>query len=368
MKTLLKVILLAGVLYPFFLPGEIRAKTNEPSPSPFPSSSPLPSPAPDSSPGEDKIFIDHAHGWTSSFLTDEVFRFDTWFGDLDTLEAEIDKPWIRLRLGTEWKEQGEFEFENQFRAVIPLPLMKNRLGTYIGSDSDNEYGDDQDYFQREDPDTDSKITAGLQYRIAESRDFRFNTDLGMKFKIPPVFYIKPRLQYSVTSGPWLLRFIQYFFYYTDDGFGETSKVEINHFLGSRFLLRSYSRATYSDNSEGVDLSQEFDLQYLNFGVRHGTNYAAALEWESDAHTWPTFKADEHRLTLRFYRSVWRPWLRVGLAPRLTWEREDPPDDRSLPDDFKKASPSLIFFVEILFEEGDSFSSDKYNPYARLSDN
>ncbi len=366
----------------FFLPGAVlptvlflwlpvpagpRAGEVSPSPAPSPVSiaSPLSSPAPDSTPAEDAIFIDHAHGWTSSFLTDQVFRFDSWFGDLDTLESEIDKPWVRVRLGVDWQEQGKFEFKNEFRAVIPLPLLNKKLGTYIGSNSDNEYGDDQDYFDSEDPNTESKVSAGLKYLISETRDFRFNTDLGVRLTLPPVLYIKPRLQYTASSGSWLFRFIQYFFYYTDDGFGETSKVEINHFLGSRFLLRSYSRATYSNTSQGVDLDQEFDLQYLNFDVRHGVNYAASLEWETAAHTWPSFKADEHHLTLRLYRSVWRPWLRLGLAPRLTWARSTPDDDRDLPDDWKKASPSLLFIVEVLFEEGDPFSADKYNPHARL---
>jgi len=130
------------------------------------------------------------------------------------------------------------------------------------------------------------------------------------------------------------------------------------------LLRSYSKATYSNDSEGVDLSQEFNLQYLNFDVRHGADYAASLEWESSAHTWPSFKCDEHKLTLRFYRSIWRSWFRVGLGPRLTWKREKPGDDEDFSEYWDNASPSLLLFVEILFEEGDSFSSDKYNPFTR----
>jgi len=320
---------------------------------PSPNGEPTPHPRP-STDGEQLVpedsFLDDAHQWSSSFLSDEIFLFDSWFGDADTLTEEIEKPWLRARIGGEWKEHGVVEFQNQFRAVIPLPLLERKLGVFLGSDSDDEYEDDQDFFDREDDDSERDITAGLRYRIRETRDFKFTTSLGMQFTYPPVFYVKPRLQYTHQAGRWLFKPVQYFYYYTDDGLGTRGKLEIDRYLGSRLLARSYSQATYSNTSEGLDLSQEFSLQYLNFDIRHGANYALALEWESTFHTWPSFKADRHLLTLRCYRSIWRPWLRVGLAPRLTWERLVPDDDDDFTEHWRKVSPSLIFFVEVLFEE------------------
>ncbi len=330
----------------------------EPSPA-ADSSPPSVSPSPTAPPGG--TFVDAAHDWTSSFMAGRVFSFDNWFGDPDTLESELDKPWLQARLGGELKEGPEFAFKNRFQAFAPLPLLENRLGVFIGSDSDDEYEDDQDYFDREDPDSDSNFTAGLRIRHAQTREWQFATNLGLQFTFPPVVYIKPRLQYTHVAGRWLFRPIQYVYYYTDDGPGETTKLEINRYLGSRFLARSYSQATYSNTSNGIDISQEFNLQYLSFDIRHGTNYAVSLEWESNFHTWPSFKDNQHQLTLRYYRSLWRPWFRIGIAPRLTWKREVPDDNENFREYWENATPSLILFIEVLFEEGITIQESGYGP-------
>ncbi|GAG10395.1 unnamed protein product, partial [marine sediment metagenome] len=213
--------------------------------------------------------MDDAHRWASGFMTNSIFNFDNWFGDVDTLEAEIEKPWIRIRLGFDWNEVDKFKFKNRWHLDIPLPVLENKLGVFIGRDAvDNDY-DDQDFFDQDKDNDESAVSAGLRYNFRKTENFQFSTNLGMKFRWPPVFYVKPRFQFSYASGNWLFRPIQYVYYYTDDGLGETTKLEINWYLGSRLLLRSESKGTYSNTSEGVDLSQDFNLQYLNFDVRHG---------------------------------------------------------------------------------------------------
>lgn len=321
-------------------------------PSPIPSGSPY-----TLAPWVDKTFLDEAHNWTSGFITNTIFNFDSWFGDIDILQAEIEKPWVRVRVGGDWDEVDGFKFKNRWQLNVPLPLLENKLGLFIGRDSlDHDY-DDEDFFDQDDDNDESRINAGLRYTLRRTENFQFTTNFGMRFNWPPVFYVKPRLQYVYSTGRWLFRPIQYIYYYTDDGPGETTKLEINWYLGARFLLRSASKATYSNTSQGVDLSQNFSLQYLNFDIRHGNNYATSLEWESNAHTWTATKFDGHHLTLRFYHKIFRPWLRVGIAPSLNWKRIKPDDDEDFPEYWKKAYPGIEFFAEILFEEG-----EKYNPF------
>ena len=262
--------------------------------------SPSPSPSDPSSlaPWVDDTFLDSAQRWSSSFMTNSIFNFDNWFGDVDTLEAEIEKPWIRVRVGVDWDEVDGFKFKNRWRIDVPLPVLENKLGVFIGRDAIDNDLDDQDFFDQDQDNDETGVSAGLRYTLRKTEHFQFSTNFGMKFKWPPVFYVKPRLQFTYTSGKWLFRPIQYVYYYTDDGPGETTKMEISWYLGSRFLLRSYSKGTYSNTSDGVGLSQEFNLQYLNFDVRHGNNYAASLEGVSDAHTWTATPFDKHQLTIR----------------------------------------------------------------------
>lgn len=370
------VILLGMVMTATSLPASenpVSAPTITPRITPVPTASPesvttfeehllvAPSPSPSGSPSMapwvDANFLDDAHGWTSRFMTNSIFNFDNWFGDIDTLEAEIEKPWIRVRVGVNWDELDGFKFKNRWRIDIPLPVLENKLGVFIGRDDRDNDRDDQDYFDQEDDNDKSEISAGLRYTFRRTEHVQFSTNFGMRFKWPPVFYVKPRLQFTFTSGDWLFRPIQYVYFYTDDGLGETTKMEINWYLGSRFLLRSSSEAEYSNTSQGMDLSQNFNLQYLNFDVRHGNNYAASLEWGTSAHTWTATEFDRHRLTLRFYHTLFRPWLRIGLAPSLNWKRIKPDDDEDFSDYWKKAYLGCEIFIEVLFEE-----KEKYNPF------
>lgn len=320
--------------------------------------SPSPSGSPSLAPWVDDTFLDDAHQWTSSFMTDSIFNFDSWFGDIDTLEAGIEKPWIRIRVGADWDEVDGFKFKNRWRIDIPLPTLENKLGVFIGRDAVDNDQDGQDFFDQNEDDNEAKVSVGLRYTIRKTENFQFSTNFGMQFKFPPVFYVKPRMQFTFTSGKWLFRPIQYVYFYTDDGLGETTKMEINWYLGSRILLRSYSKGTYSNTSDGIDLSQEFHIQYLNFNVRRGNNYAVSLEWQSDAHTWTATQFNKHRLILRLYHSIFRSWLRIGIAPNLNWKRMKPDGDEDFPDYWKKAYPGCDFFVEILFEEG-----EEYNPFS-----
>ena len=311
---------------------------------------------------EEDTFLDNARRLTSSFISDQVFQFDSWFGDADILEAEIEKPWFRVRAGGEWEDYEGFKFRARFRAVVPLPGLENRLGAYLGSEADDQWEDDEETFEREDEDSGTNLTAGLRYTIRRTSNFQFSSNIGVRVKYPPVFYIQPRLQYSHRSGPWFFRPIQYFYYYTDGDLGETTKVEISRYLGRRFLLRSYSRGTYSNESRGVDLSQNFSLQYLNFDVRHGSNAAVELELESNFSTWPSFKADRYQINLRLYHTLWRPWLRISAGPQLIWKRVRPGDDEDFADYWRKGVAGLYFYLEVLFEEEDYHSPDRYNPY------
>jgi len=311
---------------------------------------------------EEDTFFDDARRWTSSLMSDQIFQFDSWFGDADILEEEIESPWFRVRLGEEWEDYEGFKFRARFRAVVPLPGLENRLGAYLGSDADEEWEDNEEAFEREADDSGTNLTAGLRYTISRTDNFQFSSKLGMRFKYPPVFYIKPRLQYSLRSGPWFFRPIQYVYYYTDGDLGETTKLEVSHYLGRRFLLRSYSQGTYSNESRGVDLSQNFSLQYLNFDVRHGSNAAAALELESYFSTWTAFKANRYQINLRLYHTLWRPWLRISAGPQLIWKRMRPDDDEDFPDYWRKGIAGFYVYLEVLFEEEDYEGADRYNPY------
>jgi len=296
---------------------------------------------PPAPPGE--TFIDRQYHRLSQMVSSTVYRFDSFFGE-QIVEEEIDTPWIRVRGSVEIKEKLKLDFAQNFAANVPLPILERRLHTYFGSEADDDLGTDGEFSDTEE---DNHFNAGLRYYLKEVANLKPALSGGVQMSGTPVVYVKPRLEWDYTDDPWYLQAIQYVYWYSDDGLGETTRFIANRLLGRRWLARGETDATYSNTSEGVDLSQEFDLRYLDFSLGGVAHFAGSLEWVSKAHTWRCLRADKHTLTLRLRHTVWREWLRLEVAPRLTWERVDPDEGESY---WRNASPSIFLIVEVLFEE------------------
>lgn len=313
-----------------------------------------PSPAPQPSGGAptptqcQETFVDQEHTAVSRLLVAAVHKFDNFFGD-ESLEEEVQKPWVKIRGSVEWKEGWDFVFRQRFHCSLPLPVLEHKLHTFLSSDADDDFEDDKDFVDTE---KDNDFTAGLRYFLRDTKHLTSNVSVGMQLKSKPVVYVKPRLQWDYSRPPYYLEAVQHVYWYSDDKwFGEDTAFYFNRMFGERWLARSVSSGNYGDDTAGVDLSQEFDIRYLDFSLRHDDHFATSLEWITEAHTWPSFMCHRHTLTLRLRHSIWRDWLRLEVAPRLTWERQKRDDDDEVwSDSWKKAAPSLILSLEILFEE------------------
>ncbi len=355
LRPVLPVILigLAG-----FLPARAEDLASpDPTASPFITASPTPtasavptaSPRPMTTPvpgsPEDTV-VDVAQRKVSRLLASKVYQFDSFFGDRN-LDDEIETPWLRVRAGVEWKEGWEFDFKQRFRVYLPLPILERRLGAFIGTDESGR-GEDPDYFDDEE---NNPAAAGLRYFFRDRKNFDANINLGASLKGgTPVVYLKPLLRGKFTWGRVYFEPRQYFFWYSDDGFGEETDLEFNYSLDRHFLFRFEPSFLWSETSRGVDFTQGISLQYLDYTVDGYPHFAARLEWVSTAHTHPSAKFDQHQLTFRLRHRIWRPWLRLEYGPRLTWKREVPDDDEDFPEYWKNHSPSFLIYLEILFED------------------
>jgi len=352
MVKLSVTFLITGLFIQTALSSGLLAVTS-PSPSP-----PIPTPAPpadftestgtsdlplvsDSAP---TTTIDKSHAYLSRLLTETVYSFNQFFGDED-IEEEMEKPWLKIKGSVEWKENWKFVFAQRFRTSIPLPVLEQKLHTVFGSTADDDLESDPDYEDREE---DDHFTAGLRYFFGDIKNISSSFTIGAQLRSGIVVYAKPRLEWEISPHPYNIQVVQYLLWYSDERqFGEKTNVYLNRLIGKRWLVSSQSEAKYANTTQGMDLSQEFDLQYLDLSKKGNTGFAASLEWQSDAHTWPDFQTDRHQLRLRVRQAVWRRWLRLEISPRLTWQREYPDEGISY---WKYASPSLLVSVEFLFEE------------------
>ncbi len=347
--------------------GETALPTPAFTPSPSPSPSPLPSPSPSPTPGPgptpvENTFVDQAYRGLYSIMNSQVSRFDQYFGTPDTqIMDQPHNPWVRVRGGFRVKDYAGFKFKSDFAASIPLPILENRFHAFLSNDNDIEGEYNSDYFESNDKEEDDRISAGLRYFIISTEEVNFNFSGGIKFRWPPIPYVKPQLRFSFPLDPIYCRTTQYVYWYADDGLGEKTDLELNFLPDPATLIQSDSTVTYSNTSSGVDLSQHFAIQKLDFSNLHGENFAVSLEADIDGHTWPSFKIETVELSLRFYHKIWRDWLRLGVSPGLVWERITPDADEHYDgvDYWRYAVPQIYVYLEILFDSTDELSKARF---------
>ncbi|MDP8215463.1 MAG: hypothetical protein RAO92_02390 [Candidatus Euphemobacter frigidus] len=332
--------------------GEAKpAITPGPSPSPVLTSTPFQGPTPPPT-----TVVGEVHQTISHLMAQEVYKFDSFFGS-NKLVDDLKVPWFRVRLGVEWKDGEKLKFKQRFHFYMPLPILEHRLGTFFGTDEDGKT-EDPNYLDRHSGDP---AAAGLKYFIKDQEHLKANVNVAAKLNFKqPVIFIKPVAKYEMTFGKWYLEPRQYVFWYSDDGFGEETDFEADYSLGKHLLLRSETDTEYSETSNGVDFSQDFSIQYLDYSIHDYPHFAISLGWESSGHTWPSSKFFRHEATLRLRHRIWRPWLRLEYGPRLSWERitADEDEGEDFPDYWKNAIPSILLYVEILFEDLSSGKSAK----------
>ncbi len=292
--------------------------------------------------------VDKVHRSISHLVAAEVYKFDSYFGS-SKLEEDAKDPQILVRGGVEWQDGEKLKWKQRFHFYFPLPILERRLGTFLGTDEDGNPEDDPNYF---DTPSGHTASAGLRYHFNDLPHLKSNINVGAKlnFNSPDVF-IRPMAKLEIPSGRFYLEPRQYVFWYSDDGLGEETDFEIDYSAGKRWLLRAETDATYSNTSNGVDFSQGFAVQYVDFLQDDYPHFAVSLEWESSGHTWPSSKFFQHQAWLRIRHHIWRPWLRLEYGPSILWERITADDDEmDFPDYWKNGAPVLFLYVEILFED------------------
>lgn len=273
---------------------------------------------------------DHVHNGISRNVVSLSRWIDSFFGNFPVEEEKLGNR-VRIIPRVEFREGDSPEIKLKVSAKLRLPHFSRRLGlvlAYFEDENPAQFGVPGQY-----SDDDDVRQAALRYVVEEEKRFRVHVDLGLRFYPEPDPYARLRWRYQLTEDPVASRVIQYLFWSPRRGWGETSRFEMETKLAPKTFARSTSAATWSEQSQGVDWSQEFSVWHY-FSLRR----AVGLEWLTEGFTDPRLSMEKTRLTLKYRRRVSRDWLFIQVGPFL-----ELPRDR----DFD-VTPGVTFQVETLF--------------------
>ena len=247
--------------------------------------------------------------------------FDGFFGNA-RFDDEYEATYGSLSVGTLWDQRDQLDPTLRFRVNMKLPQFNDRFNGFIGRTDPDEYvtdlRDDFDTLPRQfGQSEDDAVLLGLGYRQPVRGGGHFDASVGAKLDWPPAAFVKGtyRLDQPFLERN-LVRLHETIFWRDGEGFGFTSRIDLERLLAERFLLRWTSLGTISEDTEGVKWFSNVTL-YQNLGGGRALAYQVGISGETEHDV----DIADYGLRVIYRRHVFRDWLFLELRSSVGWPRE-----------------------------------------------
>jgi hypothetical protein len=248
-------------------------------------------------------------------------RFDGFFGNA-RFDDDYQATHGSLSVGALWDERDKWDPSVRFRAHVRLPQLSDRFNAFVGRLDPDEYvselRDDFDtlprQFAREEDDA---VLLGLGYRQPGRGGGRFDTGVGAELGWPVEPYVKGTYRFT---QPFLERNLVHLhetiFWREGEGFGATTRFDLERLLGEAFLVRWTGSGAFTEETEGARWFSSLTL-YQNLGDGRALAYQAGISGASDAEV----EVADYGLRAIYRRRIHLEWLFLELRTSITWPRE-----------------------------------------------
>lgn len=280
-------------------------------------------------------WVNSAHQKISAGIVQTSERFDKFFGD-ERVKEEQESTQLIATPTLIFSEEDTLGFSCPLTFNVALPHIEKRWNLMLETLlKEEDAADDED--GSGDLVEENDVTVSLQYKILQQAERWLSFDVGVKVQadniINPLGKMRFRRVFELDS--WALRLIQVVFWIEDEGWGESSQLDIDHQLRENLLFRLTNHARWSESSDGLEFSQTLMLRWQLSGRR-----AVGIELVGQGHTRPSWKMDEYRASVIYRRRLYKNWLFSEIEPGIQMLRED---------DFDMA-PFVMISLECTFGE------------------
>ncbi|MCP4403058.1 MAG: hypothetical protein GY801_37850, partial [bacterium] len=279
---------------------------------------------------QDENWADKGQETISQTVSGLARRFDSFFGDSETAE-ERDFTHGRIELGVWWDQKDEFDVPTDFRVNFNLPNFEHRLNAFVGRTSDEEmitgaasgFEGLPSIFQDLAEDNDEWLV-GFGYSPVRDKHNRFDLDAGVNIsssKFEPFAKIRYRSNLFIGDKS-LLRLRPTLYWKSEDGFGTSLRVDIDHVFNPDFLIRWASSGHYSETTEGVEWWSNLNL-FQHLGTEKGLMYTVGLSGETET----PVEIKDYGAGLLYRQQLFRKWLSGFVGGSVKWPQDEPEDER-----------------------------------------
>ena len=281
-----------------------------------------------------RTLLDGTHAKITKTMEDISYRIDTFFVD-ERVDEEMKNSRLRIRVGATLAEAGRSELYQRTSLHLQLPRTERRLQFVLDSFTRDEYPDEEAVPRIREND-ENRVEAALRYVFGDTDIGHMQFHTGLSFKPDPEFYMKTRWRkiFPITEK-WRFYPTQFFFWKSRDGFGETTRADIERPLSDDSLFRIRAEATWSEISSGLEFIALMSYSQTLSNLR---GWGIALSAEGD--TRPSAVTENYRMAFKYRRAIHRDWLFLEVEPAIDFFREDN----------YRASPGITFQIEAIFKK------------------
>lgn len=290
--------------------------------------------------GDRDPLADRLHRSISRRVLNTAESIDAFFYAAQT-EIEENRTTFKVQLGVFGEAEQEVRLDTGTRLKLVLPGFQDRLHLVLAGDPEDDdevLGETLDGAPEAEmaaEETDG-ITAAVRYFLMDSLNRNLSFSAGVRIRdtrlvgFPEARY---RRTFDVGDRALALRFEQRVAWFTDEGWRETSRCDLDVLSDRRYLWRTTVEGVWAEETDGY----RYDLRQALF---QPLKWRAALryEWINAFNTCTDGQLEEIIFKVRYRQSFLRPWLFFEIAPQLSFPEAE---------EFE-ATPGILVRVETLF--------------------
>ena len=267
---------------------------------------------------------------------------DSLFGD-QLHYGEYRDTYGMVSAGTLWSDYDGFDPRVRGRVRLRLPQWNERISAFAGRVGEDDYvTDTEDDFDalptRQFGELeDESVLVGLGYASPERTGNDFDAGIGVRVDLPLDPYARARYEIVRAIGErHVFTARETVFWQNSEGFGTTTRLNLDRVISDRFLLRWANLGQYTEESVGLEWYTQLTL-FQSVGTRTGLAWQLQTEGATDNEVQLT----RHAARLIMRRQLTPDWLFIELRAGVAWPREKLEEKR-------EATPELGIALEMQF--------------------
>lgn len=269
--------------------------------------------------------------WLDGLFGDQI-HYDDYHATYGTVTA-----------GGLWSDYDGFDPRLRFRARLQLPQWDERISAFAGRVGEEDYisdteGDFDALPTRQFGNLeDESVLLGLGYSSPDRTGNDFDAGVGIRVDLPLDPYARARYEVvRAFAERYVFSVRETGFWQNTEGFGTTTRVNLDRVMSERFLLRWSNLAKYTEETIGVEWYTQFTL-FQSIGQRTGLAWQAQTEGATDNEVQLT----RHSARLIMRRQLTPEWLIFEVRGGVSWPRRKLEEKR-------EASPEVGVAIEMQF--------------------